>query len=401
MFESMSAAAPDAIFGLNDAMARDPRPDKINLGAGVYKDDEGVTPILEVVKEAERRLLENPASKTYLPIDGLAAYHRLVMELLLGASHRRLEDEQVACVQTPGGTGALRVAADLLARHGGGKAVWLSDPTWPNHPKVFAAAGLETRTYSYFDPASNGPDFKAMCRDLEKAQSGDVVVLHGCCHNPTGVDLSAEQQADLGELLAERRLIPLLDFAYQGFARGVDEDAGWLRRLADQLPEVLVASSFSKNFGLYNERTGALTAIAGSHKTVAAVLSRIKQVVRWNYSNPPFHGAAIVHQVLSDDTLRQGWLEELSVMRFRIQDMRQRFADGLDTRGVKLHPTGNQFIAQQNGMFSFSRLRTGQVRALRDEFGIYALDSGRINVAGINTSNIERLCDAVAEVLAR
>lgn len=402
MFEHVQAAPPDAIFGLNDQMARDPRPGKINLGAGVYKDEAGKTPILQVVKEAEGRLLRDQASKSYLPIEGLREYGAQVGELLFGADHRRWRGGDGVCVQTPGGTGALRVAAELVAEHGpAGVTVWISQPTWPNHPKVFAAAGLPTKSYRYFDSETNGADFDGMCEDLEQAKEGDLVVLHGCCHNPTGVDLSAHQQEVLVQLMARRRLVPLVDFAYQGFARGVEEDAGWLRHLADELPEILVASSFSKNFGLYNERVGALSSITESSETVAAVLSRIQQVVRANYSNPPSHGAAIVHTVLTDDELRRRWLEELAAMRQRIHHMRQRFTAGLDARDVCLHPTGNQFIARQNGMFSFSRLTVEQVHRLKERFAVYALDSGRINVAGINEANVDTLCDAVASVVAQ
>lgn len=402
MFENVQMAPPDAIFGLNDKIARDPRPQKIHLGAGVYKDDAGKTPILAVVKEAERRLLDGQASKSYLPIDGLPEYRRLVAELLLGEQHRRWQDGDAVCVQTPGGTGALRVAAELVAHRGSPAAsVWISDPTWPNHPEVFAAAGLKTQTYRYFDQATHGLAFDAMCSDLEGAQPGDLVVLHGCCHNPTGVDLSPEQQEALSTLVASRQLVPLVDFAYQGFARGIEEDAQWLRRLAERSPEILIASSSSKNFGLYNERVGALTAMTESPKTTAAVHSRIKQVVRANYSNPPSQGAAIVSMVLADSILRGQWRQELTAMRQRIHDMRQRLKSGLDERGVRLHASGNHFITQQNGMFSFSGLTTPQVRELQERFAVYALDSGRINVAGITSSNIEPLCDAIAAVLKK
>lgn len=400
MFENVPTAPPDAIFGLNDLMARDPRSGKINLGAGVYKDEHGKTPVMEAVQEAEGRLLRAQSSKSYLPIEGSADYDRGVAELLLGAEHRRWQAGDGVVVQTPGGTGALRVAADFVAQHVHPKAtVWISAPTWPNHAKVFGAAGLAVKTYRYFDAARHGLGFDAMLEDLSQAAAGDLVVLHACCHNPTGVDPTAAQQTAINELLLEKRLVPLLDFAYQGFAAGVEDDAMWLRRLTEQLPETIVASSFSKNFGLYNERTGALTLFAESPKVSAAVLSQIKQVVRANYSNPPNHGAAVVTTVLSDADLRQTWRAELSQMRLRIQSMRQRFTAGLDARGVRLHADGNGFIAEQNGMFSYSGLTTPQVHALRDRFAVYAMDSGRINVAGMTESNIDPLCDAVAAVL--
>ncbi len=400
MFEKVATAPPDAIFGLNDLMARDRREGKINLGAGVYKDEQGKTPVMQVVQEAESRLLEKQASKSYLPIEGLASYDRLVAELILGTQHSRWQRGEGVVVQTPGGTGALRVAADLVAGHAEPRSkVWISTPTWPNHPKVFASAGLEIRNYRYFDAARNGLGFDAMMEDLEQGSAGDLVVLHGCCHNPTGVDLSAEQQVVMVDFLAQRRLVPMVDFAYQGFAFGVEEDAAWLRLMTERLPEVLVASSSSKNFGLYNERVGALTVLAESPKASAAVLSQIKQVVRANYSNPPNHGAAVVAMVLSDSDLRQRWLAELAQMRQRIQDMRRRLTAGLDARGVRLHADGNGFINQQNGMFSYSGLTRSQVHALRQRFAVYAMDSGRINVAGITSSNVEPLCDAVAAVV--
>lgn len=398
MFGHVTPAPPDAIFGLNDAFAKDPRPDKINLGAGVYRDEDGRTPILRVVKEAEGRILANEASKSYLPIEGHPDYGRLVRELLFGTDHEVLREGRAATVHTPGGTGALRVAADLLEGIQPGARVWLSRPTWPNHPAVFGGGTLQIAEYPYFDPETNGLDLEAMLEALGGADPGDVVILHGCCHNPTGVDPTAEQWRRVARTLAAGRLVPLVDFAYQGFADDVRRDAAWLPILCGELPEVMVASSFSKNFGLYNERVGALTLVTDSAPRAAAVLSRVRQVVRRNYSNPPGHGAAIVREILGDPQLRRLWLEELAAMGGRIRGIRRQFAEGLDARGVSLHASGNGFIDRQNGMFSYSRLGPQQVERLRIDHGIYMVGSGRINVAGITQSNVDRLCDAIAAV---
>lgn len=398
MFESVSLAPPDAIFGLNEAMRRDRRPEKINLGAGVYKDERGQTPVLEVVKEAEQRLWRHEATKSYLPIEGAPAFGEHVRHLVLGADHPAVKDGRGATVHTPGGTGALRVIAELLRSQGKNPRVWLSNPSWANHPKIFAAAGLEVLTYSYYDPERRDLSFDAMVTDLERAEAGDMVVLHGCCHNPTGVDPSAEQWKALGEVLAKNGALPLVDFAYHGFVTGVDEDAAALRQLADQVEELVICSSFSKNFGLYAERVGAATVITGNAERTAAVISRAKQHVRANYSNPPLHGAALVTEILGDAALRSRWQQELAGMRRRIQAMREALAAGLDRRGLALDPAGNGFMVRQNGMFSFSGLNPQEVERLRDEHGVYILGSGRINVAGITPSNVDRLCDAIATV---
>ncbi len=400
MFESVSLAPPDAIFGLNEAMSRDARPNKINLGAGVYKDESGKTPILEVVKEAERRLLEGEITKSYLPIDGSADYAQAVRELVLGPDHGVIRDGRAVTVHAPGGTGALRVMGELMKTVGSSPKVWLSNPTWANHAKIFAAAGLETRSYGYYDPESRGLDFESMLASLEEVQAGDMVVLHGCCHNPSGVDPSFDQWTTLGQVLARRGALPLIDFAYHGFVDGTDEDARAIRHLADQLEEMVICSSFSKNFGLYAERVGAATLITGSSKQAGAVLSQAKTCVRAFYSNPPMHGAAVVTTVLNDTELRRRWEEELADMRHRIQKMRVDLAAGLSRRNVRLHKDGNDFIVRQNGMFSFSGLTEDEVDELCRDHAVYILASGRINVAGITESNIDRLCDAIAQVRA-
>ena len=398
MFEAVSPAPPDAIFGLNEAMRRDDRPDKINLGAGVYKDESGRTPVLNVVKEAEQRLLVSEKSKTYLPIDGHPAYAEAVRRLVFGSGHGAVKDGRIATVHTPGGTGALRVVAELLRSLGGEPTVWLSSPTWANHPQIFAAAGLETRAYAYYDAARRDLDLDAMLADLEKTQAGDLVVLHGCCHNPTGVDPAPEAWDRITEVLSRRGAVPLLDFAYHGFVEGLDEDARAVRNMAAQVGEMVVCSSFSKNFGLYSERVGAAHLLTASAEQKTALLSRAKACVRTNYSNPPLHGAAVVATVLEAPDLEAAWHQELAAMRRRIQDMRRALAAGLDARGIRLHEDGNGFITRQNGMFSFSGLRPDEVERLQAEHAVYILGSGRINVAGITPSNIDRLCDAVADV---
>ena len=398
MFEHVSLAPPDAIFGLSEAFKKDSNPLKISLGAGVFKDEDGRTPILACVKEAERRIVEHEPTKVYLPIDGAPEYGEAVRELIFGGDHAVVEGRRAVTAHAPGGTGALRVAFDLLKRIRPEATVWLSAPTWPNHPQILDAVGLETAAYPYFDRDSNGLDCSGMMGALSGVSAGDVVLLHGCCHNPTGVDPSPEQWVEIGEELAQRRAMPLLDFAYQGFGTGIAEDAGGIRALANRVPELIVCNSFSKNFGLYGERVGGLTVVATSEQEAQAVQSQVKKLVRANYSNPPVHGSAIVTTILNDSGLRAQWEEELTQMRERIHAMRRRFASELDDRGVRLSASGNDFIARQNGMFSFSGLDPEQVQALREEHAIYIVGSGRINVAGMTENNMARLCDAIAAV---
>ncbi len=399
MFEHVALAPPDAIFGLSEAFKKDPRADKINLGAGVYKDENGRTPVLGCVKEAEERILKDEASKAYLPIDGAPEYGRAVQELIFGRDHPVIGQRRAVTAHNPGGTGALRVAVELLKLVRPATRVWLSAPTWPNHPQILEAVGLDAATYPYFDPRSNGLDFSGMIDALSRAEAGDVVLLHGCCHNPSGVDPTPEQWARIGEVLAERRAVPLVDFAYQGFARGIREDAEGILSLAGRLSELIVASSYSKNFGLYNERVGALTVVSADADRALAVQSQIKSLIRASYSNPPVHGAAIVTTVLGDAELRDRWRRELARMRDRIHAMRRLFARELDRRGVKLSPAGNDFIVRQQGMFSFSGLDRQQVARLRDEHAVYVVGSGRLNVAGMTGNNMPRLCDAIAGVV--
>ena len=395
MFETIQTAPPDPILGLTEAFAADTHPEKINLGVGIYKDAAGRTPVLDSVKEAERRLLQDEATKSYLPIDGDPAYGTRVQRLLFGEG-AIVREGRAATAQCPGGTGALRVAADYLRAQHEGATVWLSEPTWPNHPSIFAAAGVPTAGYRHFDADTNGLDFHGMVEALKGAEPGDVVLLHGCCHNPTGVDPSPEQWGELARLLRERRLLPLLDFAYQGFADGIEEDAAGLRAVAEVCPEMFICSSFSKNFGLYNERVGALTVVADTPDTAAAVMSQAKICIRRNYSNPPAHGAKVVATVLGDEGLREQWQGEVAAMRRRINEMRSLFVETLKAKGAA---RDFSFIADQRGMFSFSGLTKEQVQALRELHSIYIVGSGRISVAGMTATNMDRLCGAIVEVL--
>ncbi len=396
MFENLQPAPPDAILGLTDAYLADPNPDKINLGVGVYQDEHGETPVLHSVKSAEQRLVDSEATKSYRPIEGAPEYRQAVQRLLLGDASADTAPRGIVTAGTPGGTGALRVAADYLADRHGGLTLWLPDPTWPNHPSVFEAAGLPIRTYPYFDPAANALAFEPLIDALTAAPAGDVVLLHGCCHNPTGIDPTSDQWAAIAGVLAERGLLPLVDFAYQGFGDGLESDAVGFRTLAEHNAEVMACTSYSKNFGLYRERVGALTVLAASDEDAQNVLGHVKRVIRRNYSNPPSHGESVVSTILDNAQLRSQWEAELAGMRERIHAMRRLLASGLDARGVSLSPNGNGFITRQRGMFSFTGLSKPQVARLRDRHAIYMVGSGRINVAGIREANVERLCDAIA-----
>ena len=397
MFDALPLAPPDAILGLGEAFKKDPNPKKINLSVGVYKDERGETPILASVKDAERQLLEREKSKGYLSIEGLAEYGLRVQELLFGAGHEILTSGRAVTAQTPGGTGALRVAADLLRKHFPTAKVWVSKPTWANHPAIFAAAGQQVETYSYIDAAGQGLDFSAMLAALKQIPGGDIVLLHACCHNPTGIDPTPEQWREISKVMAERKLLPLVDFAYQGFGDGLAEDAAGLRELAKLNPELLVCSSFSKNFGLYGERVGALTLVAESADSAQQALTQVRVGIRTNYSNPPIHGGALVAAVLSDPKLRQQWDAEVAAMRSRIQQMRKVF---VETMKSKAPHHDFSFIARQRGMFSFSGLSNLQVDELRTKHAVYVVgNGGRINVAGMTANNMQALCDAIAAVL--
>ena len=396
MFENLELAPPDAILGLTEAFKADPNPEKINLSVGVYKDSAGKTPILECVKQAERRLLEQQQTKSYLGMDGLADLGTHTRRLLFG-EHEYCDSGRAVSLQTPGGTGALRVAADFLKRNVPDARVWHSKPTWANHAGILAAADRPTETYAYLNEAGTGLDFAAMVADLERIPAGEVVLLHACCHNPTGVDPTADQWSEIAEIVSSRKLLPLVDFAYQGFGSGLTEDAQGLAELCRTGCDMLICSSFSKNFGLYSERVGALTIVAGSNEAAKAALSHAKLCVRTNYSNPPQHGGAIVATVLDDAELRKLWEKELADMRERINSVREQFVAKM--RAVA--PAKDfSFIANQRGMFSFSGLKPMQVDELKTKHSIYIVTAGgRINVAGITEANLDRLCGAVASVL--
>ncbi|MBH2844604.1 aspartate/tyrosine/aromatic aminotransferase [Serratia marcescens] len=396
MFEKITAAPADPILGLTDIFRADARPNKINLGIGVYKDETGKTPVLTSVKKAEQYLLENETTKNYLGIEGIPAFASCTQALLFGKESPIIADRRARTAQTPGGTGGLRVAADFIANQTSAKRIWISNPSWPNHKNVFSAVGLEVLEYAYYDAANHALDFDGLLNSLKQAQAGDVVLFHGCCHNPTGIDPTAEQWAQLAELSVANGWLPLFDFAYQGFANGLEEDAQGLRIFAAKHKELIVASSYSKNFGLYNERVGACTIVAADTETADRAFSQVKAAIRANYSNPPSHGAAVVATILGNDALRAMWEQELTDMRQRIHRMRQLFVNTLQEKGAQ---QDFSFIIQQNGMFSFSGLTKEQVLRLREEFGVYAVNSGRVNVAGMTPDNMAPLCEAIVAVL--
>jgi aspartate/tyrosine/aromatic aminotransferase len=393
-FASISTAPPDAILGLTEAFAADTNPNKMNLSVGVYKDASGQTPILRCVKEAERRLIENEATKGYLPIDGLPDYRDHVRSMVFGAA---VDPRRIAVLQTPGGTGALRVAAGFLSDQLAPTRLWLPTPTWANHAPVFASENVPIDSYRYLGPDRTRFDFTGMLDDLStRTSSGDAILLHACCHNPTGVDPTADQWREIANVIREKRLLPLVDFAYQGFGEGLDEDATGLRLVLEACDEAIVCNSFSKNFGLYSERVGGLSLVAADPSAATAAQSQLKKIVRCNYSNPPRHGAAIVATILSDDALRNTWQQELAEMRNRIKLLRRQFVETMKSTGA-----GHDFsfLLSQNGMFSFSGLNQMQVDELKNRYSIYIVGSGRINVAGMSEKRMDALCAAVANVI--
>lgn len=394
MFEHLPIAPPDSILGLADAFAKDPRPGKINLTVGVYKTEDGATPILATVKKAEVKLLNTENTKGYMPIEGHQEYLRGVVNLVFGSE---LEHGRVAAAQTPGGTGALRVGADTVAKHFPGTRIWLSNPTWANHGSIFQAAGLEPNVYSYLSSDKTSLDFSAMIQDLEtNGRRGDLVCLHACCHNPTGIDPTLAQWEQIAELLAQKGMIPFVDFAYQGFGDGLEEDAKPLHTLLKKNSEAIVCSSFSKNFGLYSERVGAVMLVSTEASKTEAALSQIRQAIRCNYSNPPRHGASTVATILSDPTLHSEWVSEVNAMRDRISQMRNMFIDGMKKTGID---RDFSFLASQKGMFSYSGLNNMQADWLKNERAIYIVGTGRINVAGMAPQTMDTLCNAIADCL--
>ena len=395
-FDGVELAPRDPIIGLTEAFAADSRPTKVNLGVGVYCDDNGRIPLLRAVREAERARVEAGLPRGYLPIEGLAAYDAAVQKILFGADSSLIAAGRLVTAQALGGTGALKIGADFLKRLNPLAQVLISDPSWENHRALFEGAGFKVATYPYYDAPTHGLDFAGMCSALRAAPAGTIVALHACCHNPTGVDLSADQWREVARLCNSQGLVPMMDIAYQGFGAGIGADALAVRIFADEGLSFLIASSFSKSFALYGERVGALTIVTGSRDESARVLSQLKRVIRTSYSNPPTHGGSIVAAVLGDPKLRALWEEELAEMRNRIKAMRRALVEGMKARGIE----GDfSFVLRQNGMFSYSGLNKAQVDRLRDEFGIYAVSTGRVCVAALNSKNVDYVCDALAAVL--
>ena len=397
-FEKIVAAPADPILGLTEEFKNDPRTDKINLGVGIYKTNDGVTPILKCVKKAEEIIFKEETTKSYLPIVGTPEYGKLVRELVFGKDSEVIASDRARTTQAPGGTGALRIGADFLKQQSVTAKIWISDPACANHFQVFGKAGLETAKYRYYDKNTRALDFEGMKEDLKNAKAGDAVLIHACCHNPSGMDPNAAQWEELAKLVADLGLLPFFDFAYQGFGNGIEEDAFGIRTFLKYNKEILVASSFSKNFGLYNERIGALTVVSADKETADRVFSQVKIAVRANISNPPAHGAKIVTTVLSCPELRAQWEQEVAEMRDRIKEMRELFVSKLAALGSSVDFS---FINTQYGMFSFSGLSPEQVATLKKDYGIYMVGNGRISVAGITTSNIDALCKAISEVLKK
>ena len=389
-------APRDPILGITEAFNADKNPAKVNLGVGVYYDDAGKVPLLECVRRAEVQLTEKAAPRSYLPIDGIAAYNRAVQALLFGADSAALKENRIVTVQALGGTGGLKVGADFLKRAAPDATVWISDPSWENHRALFESAGFAVRNYPYYDAATRGINFSAMLDTLRGLAPGSIVVLHACCHNPTGVDLGDGQWTEVIDAVTTRGLVPFLDIAYQGFADGVDADGTVVRRFAETGSPLFVSSSFSKSFSLYGERVGALSMVAASGEEAQRVLSQLKRVVRTNYSNPPTHGGQIVASVLTTPELRVLWENELASMRDRIRDMRRQLVEKLQARVAGLD---YGFVVQQRGMFSYSGLSKEAVGRLRDEFSVYAVDTGRICVAALNSRNIDYVADSIVKVL--
>jgi aromatic-amino-acid transaminase len=395
LFSAIDMAPRDPILGITEAFNADTNPAKINLGVGVYYDDNGKVPLLQCVQKAEAKLMEQPAPRTYLPIEGLAAYDKAVQELVFGADSAIIQEKRAITVQALGGTGALKLGADFLKRFAPDSDVYISDPSWENHRALFEGAGFAVHNYTYYDAATHGVNFEGMLASLKSMPRGAIVVLHACCHNPTGADLTQEQWGQVIEAVVANGLVPFLDMAYQGFGAGIAEDGAVVRRFADTGVPLLVSNSFSKSFSLYGERAGALSIVATSGEEAARVLSQLKRVIRTNYSNPPTHTAKVVAMVLSTPELRQLWEEELAGMRVRIKEMRNLMVEKLKE---KAPGHDFEFVREQVGMFSYSGLTKEQVAKLREQ-SIYAVDTGRICVAALNSTNLDRVVDAVAKVL--
>ena len=396
LFAAVEMAPRDPILGLNEQFAADTNPAKVNLGVGVYYDDAGKLPLLKCVQEAEKLLMEAPKPRGYLPIDGIAAYDKAVQGLVFGADSAIVKGGRVATVQALGGTGGLKIGADFIKRINPAAKVLISDPSWENHRALFTQAGFEVGTYRYYDAATRSLNFDGMLADLKAAAPGTIVVLHACCHNPTGYDITPAQWAQVIEVVKAGKLTAFLDMAYQGFAQGIAEDGAVVGQFVAAGLDIFVSTSFSKSFSLYGERVGALSVVCASKEEAAKVLSQLKIMIRTNYSNPPTHGGAVVAMVLDDPKLRAQWEEELAGMRTRIKAMRQALVDGLKAAGVQ---QDMGFITTQVGMFSYSGLSKDQMVRLRNEFGVYGTDTGRMCVAALNEKNIDYVCQAIAQVV--
>ena len=396
LFSAVEMAPRDPILGLNEQFAADTNPNKVNLGVGVYYDDAGKLPLLKCVQAAEAQIMGTPKARGYLPIDGIAAYDGAVKGLVFGSDSDVVTSDRVATIQAIGGTGGLKVGADFLRRMGTSKQVLISDPSWENHRALFTAAGFDVDTYPYYDAAKRGINFDGMLARLNSAEAGTIVVLHACCHNPTGYDIDPAQWDQVVATVKARNLTAFLDMAYQGFGCGIQEDGAVIQKFVDAGLSFLVSTSFSKSFSLYGERVGALSVLCESKDEAAKVLSQLKIAIRTNYSNPPIHGGSVVATVLGTPELRAQWEQELAEMRDRIKVMRQTLVDGLKAAGVQADMS---FITKQIGMFSYSGLTKDQMVRLRNEFGVYGTDTGRMCVAAMNSQNINYICKAVAAVL--
>jgi len=395
LFAAVEMAPRDPILGLNEQFNADPNPAKVNLGVGVYYDDNGKLPLLKCVAQAEKQMQEAASARGYLPIDGIAAYDKAVQGLVFGADSTALKDGRVATVQGIGGTGGLKIGADFLKKVNPSAKVLISDPSWENHRALFTNAGFPVDTYPYYDAAKRGVNFDGMLAALNNAVAGTIVVLHACCHNPTGYDITPAQWEQVVQAVKAKNLVPFLDMAYQGFGEGIAEDGAVIAQFMSAGLDFFVSTSFSKSFSLYGERVGALSVVCESKDEAARVLSQLKIVIRTNYSNPPTHGAQIVATVLNTPALRAMWEEELAGMRVRIKQMRTALLEKLQAAGIKQDMS---FITQQKGMFSYSGLGKEQMQRLRSEFGIYGVDSGRICVAALNSKNIDAVVSAIIKV---
>ncbi|HIV72156.1 MAG TPA: aspartate/tyrosine/aromatic aminotransferase [Candidatus Aquabacterium excrementipullorum] len=396
MFKHVDAYAGDPILTLNEDFQKDPRQGKINLSIGIYFDEEGRLPVMDAVRQAETALLANIGPKPYLPMSGAPDYRNAIQQLLFGAQHEAVTSGRIATIQTIGGSGALKVGGDFLKRYFPNSQVWVSDPTWDNHRAMFEGAGFTVNTYPYYDAATGGLKFDEMLSAIDALPAKSIVLLHACCHNPTGVDLNQDQWKALTAVIKTRDLLPFLDIAYQGFGDGIDEDAFSLRTLADAGVSFFVANSFSKSFSLYGERVGGLSVVCPDKAEAGLVLGQLMACVRRNYSSPPTHGARIVAQVLGTPALRQSWSDELGAMRQRIKLMRQRLYDGVV---AQLPGRDVRYFIDQRGMFSYTGLSAAQADTLREQHGVYVLRSGRMCAAGLNANNVDKVAEAIAAVL--